>query len=65
MRLAELVMAVVMAIVSISLMVKSAELPIGWIPREGSGRWGVSILAVRRNAGMLHLDHRPMVQGVF
>ena len=37
MRLAELVMAVVMAIVSISLMVKSAELPIGWIPREGPG----------------------------
>ncbi len=30
-------MAVIMAIVSISLMWKSAELPIGWIPREGPG----------------------------
>jgi len=37
MRKAELVMAVIMAIVSISLMWKSAELPIGWIPREGPG----------------------------
>ena len=37
MRKAELVMAVVMAIVSISLMVKSAELPIGWISGKGPG----------------------------
>ncbi|MDH3672027.1 MAG: tripartite tricarboxylate transporter TctB family protein [Gammaproteobacteria bacterium] len=37
MRLAELVMAVVMAIFSVYLMWKSAELPIGWIPREGPG----------------------------
>ena len=37
MRKAELVMAVVMAIASIGLMWKSAELPIGWIPREGPG----------------------------
>ena len=37
MRLAELVMAVVMAIFSVYLMWKSAELPIGWIPQEGPG----------------------------
>ena len=32
MRLAELVMATVMAAFSLYLMWKSAELPIGWIP---------------------------------
>ncbi len=37
MRRAELVMAVVLALSSIGLMVKSAELPIGWIPGEGPG----------------------------
>ena len=37
MRMAELAMAVVMAIVSIGLMWKSAELPVGWIPGEGPG----------------------------
>ena len=37
MRKAELVMAVVMAIASVGLMWKSAELPIGWISREGPG----------------------------
>lgn len=37
MRKAELVMAVAMAIASAGLMWKSAELPIGWIPREGPG----------------------------
>ncbi len=37
MRKAELVMAIAMAIASIGLMWKSAELPIGWIPREGPG----------------------------
>ena len=37
MRVAELVMAVVMAIFSLYLMWKSAELPIGWIPDEGPG----------------------------
>ncbi len=37
MRVAELVMAVVMAAVSVALMVKSTELPIGWIPGEGPG----------------------------
>ncbi len=37
MRLAELVMAIVMAIFSLYLMWKSAELPIGWIPDEGPG----------------------------
>ncbi len=37
MRIAELVMAIALAIVSIALMVKSAELPIGWIPEEGPG----------------------------
>lgn len=37
MRRAELVMAVVMAILSIGLMAKSAELPVGWIPQEGPG----------------------------
>lgn len=37
MKIAELVMAIVMAICSIALMIKSAELPIGWIPGEGPG----------------------------
>jgi len=40
-RTAELVMALVMALISIGLMVKSAELSIGWIPERGpgSGAW--------------------------
>ena len=37
MRWAELIMAGVMAIFSLYLMWKSAELPIGWIPGEGPG----------------------------
>ncbi len=37
MRRAELVMAAVMAVLSLYLMWKSAELPIGWIPGEGPG----------------------------
>lgn len=37
MRKAELYMAVVMALFSVYLMWKSAELPIGWIPEEGPG----------------------------
>ena len=37
MKLAELIMAVVMAAFSIYLMWKSAELPIGWIAGEGPG----------------------------
>lgn len=37
MRMAELAMAVVMAIFSVYLMWKSAELNIGWIPEEGPG----------------------------
>ena len=37
MRVAELVMAVAMAVFSLLLMWKSTELPIGWIPREGPG----------------------------
>ncbi len=37
MRMAELVMAVVMAVFSLYLMWKSAELPIGWIAGEGPG----------------------------
>ena len=37
MRVAELVMAVVLAAFSVYLMVKSAELPIGWIPKSGPG----------------------------
>ena len=37
MRLAELMMAVVLAIFSAYLMWKSAELPVGWIPDEGPG----------------------------
>jgi len=36
-RRAELIMAGVMAIFSLSLMWKSAELPIGWIPEAGPG----------------------------
>ena len=37
MRRAELITAVLMAALSIYLMIKSAELPIGWIPGEGPG----------------------------
>ncbi len=37
MRVAELVMAIVMAVFSAYLMWKSTELPIGWIPEEGPG----------------------------
>ena len=37
MRVAELVMAIVMAVFSVYLMWKSTELPIGWIPGEGPG----------------------------
>ena len=37
MRVAELSMALVMAIFSLYLMWKSTELPIGWIPNEGPG----------------------------
>jgi hypothetical protein len=37
MRKAELIMAVVMGIFSVYLMFKSAELPIGWVPRRGPG----------------------------
>jgi hypothetical protein len=36
-RTAELLMAIVMGVFSIYLMVKSAELPIGWIDGEGPG----------------------------
>lgn len=40
-RTAEILMAVAMALISIALMVKSAELPIGWIAERGpgSGAW--------------------------
>jgi hypothetical protein len=37
MRVAELVTAVVLAVLSLYLMWKSAELPVGWIPDEGPG----------------------------
>lgn len=37
MRKAELVVAIVLAVFSLYLMWKSAELPIGWIPGEGPG----------------------------
>lgn len=37
MRLAELLMAIALAIFSAYVMWKSAELPIGWIPEEGPG----------------------------
>ncbi len=37
MRAAELVMAIVMAVFSAYLMIKSSELPIGWIEDEGPG----------------------------
>ena len=36
-RYADLIMAIAMAIFSLYLMWKSAELPIGWIPGEGPG----------------------------
>lgn len=37
MRVAELVMALVMAVFSLAIMIKAAELPIGWIPQFGPG----------------------------
>jgi hypothetical protein len=37
MRRAELVMALVMAVFSLSVMWKSTELPIGWVPKAGPG----------------------------
>lgn len=37
MRVAELVMAIVMAVFSLAIMIKAAELPIGWIPKSGPG----------------------------
>ncbi len=37
MRTAELIMAIVMGVLSVYLMWKSAELPIGWIPDQGPG----------------------------
>ena len=37
MRLAELAMAMIMAVCSVALMIKSTELPVGWIPDEGPG----------------------------
>lgn len=37
MRMAELVMAVCLAIFSAGIMWKSTELPVGWIPNEGPG----------------------------
>lgn len=37
MRRADLVAAIVLALCSAGIMWKSAELPIGWIPREGPG----------------------------
>lgn len=36
-RTAEIVMAVLMAILSITFMIKSAELNIGWVPERGPG----------------------------
>ena len=36
-RMAEITMAVLMALLSVYFMIKSAELPIGWIPDEGPG----------------------------
>jgi hypothetical protein len=37
MRIAELIMALVFGVLSMYLMWKSAELPVGWIPEEGPG----------------------------
>ena len=50
MRRAELVMAVAMAVFSVYLMWKSAELPIGWIAGEGPGGGAFSFWL---SAGML------------
>lgn len=36
-RSAELLMAIVLAVASILLMIKSAELNVGWVPEEGPG----------------------------
>ena len=48
MRKAELAMAVVMGIFSLYLMIKSAELTVGWIPDEGpgGGAWPFWLAAV-------------------
>ncbi len=36
-RTAELLMAIIMGVFSVYLMIKSTELEIGWVPREGPG----------------------------
>ena len=74
MRRAELLLALIMALVSAGLMWKSAELPIGWIPEEGPGGgafpfWlSAGMLAcciwtvvrwVRRPGGEARADDRP------
>ena len=50
MRVAELVMAVVLALLSVYLMWKATELPIGWIENEGPGGGAVPFWL---GAGML------------
>jgi len=37
MRVAELVMAIFMAVFSLVIMIKATELPIGWLPQSGPG----------------------------
>lgn len=37
MKVAEIIMAIVLALCSVGLMWKSSELPVGWLPEEGPG----------------------------
>ena len=56
MRRAELLMALVLALLSVYLMWKSWELPIGWIPDEGPGGGAFPFWHV----GIVHLDSRSL-----
>jgi len=69
-RTAEILVAIILALCSIGLMVKSAELNIGWIEGRGPGSgawpgarlWCLAVLAIDRNAALLSLDYRSLVQ---
>ena len=60
-RTAELVMAIVTILCSIGLMVKSAELNIGWIEGSRPGLGRVALLVVARHAPGLGDDVGALV----
>jgi hypothetical protein len=56
----ELIMAFVMGAFSVYQAIKSAELPIGWIPDEGPGGGAFPFWL---SDNLLHCDNRALVQG--